>query len=266
MTLIKHELRQGKISFTIWTASIAFLLMVCVLLFPEMQGEMDEMSAMFSTMGSFTEAFGMDRLNFGTLIGFYAVECGNILGLGGAFFASFCAISILAKEEKEHTAEFLLTHPVSRFRIVSEKLCAVIIQIILLNVIVLAASVGAMAFIGEEVAWDTIPWKEIMLIHLAHFLLQIELAGICFGISAVLRQGSVGIGLGIAAVMYFLNLIANITESAESLKYITPFAYTEGADIVTNGSLDGGLLVLGIGYGVIGVAAAYLYYCRKDIQ
>ena len=33
---------------------------------------------------------------------------------------------------------------------------------------------------------------------LAYFFLQVELAGICFGISAFLRRGSIGIGLGIA--------------------------------------------------------------------
>ena len=43
MTLVKHELKQGKIAFLIWTASIGFLLAVCVFLFPEMKGEMDSM-------------------------------------------------------------------------------------------------------------------------------------------------------------------------------------------------------------------------------
>ena len=102
--------------------------------------------------------------------------------------------------------------------------------------------------------------------HLAYFFLQVELAGICFGISAFLRRGSIGIGLGIATMMYFLNLIANITESAEFLKYITPFGYTEGADIVLNGELDTGLVVLGLAFGVIGIVAAYCRYCKKDIQ
>ena len=100
MTIIRHERKQGKLSFLIWTSAIAFLLAVCVFLFPEMKGEMDGVSEMFASMGSFTAAFGMDRLNFGTLIGYYAIECGNILGLGGAFYASLCAVSILSKEEK----------------------------------------------------------------------------------------------------------------------------------------------------------------------
>lgn len=261
MTLVKHELRQGKISFMIWTASIGLLLVICIFLFPEMKDQMEDVSDVFSSMGSFTAAFGMDRLNFGTLIGFYGVECGNVLGLGGAFFASFCAVGILSKEEKDRTAEFLLTHPVSRARIVTEKLAAVFVQIIVMNLIIYVLSIGSIAAIGEE-----IPWKELNLMHLAYFLLQIELAGICFGISAFVRKGSAGTGLGIAAMMYFLNLVANITESAEFLKYITPFGYSEGADIVENGCLDGIMVGIGLLFGLIGVVAAYLKYCKKDIH
>lgn len=260
MTMIRHELRQNRISLAVWTLAVGFLMIICILIFPEMKEEMDGVGDMFASMGSFSEAFGMDQVSFGTLTGFYAVECGNILGLGGAFFAALCGVSALAKEEKEHTAEFLLTHPVSRLRIVTDKLIAVSLQILLMNAVVYAASIGSIAAVGEE-----IPWREVSLLHLAYLLLQIEIAAICFGISAFLRHGSVGIGLGTAAILYFLNLIANITDSAEFLRYITPFGYAEGTDIVTNVSLDGGLIALGLAYGAAGIAAAYVKYCRKDI-
>ena len=261
MTLVKHELKKSKTSFFIWTASIVFLLATCIFLFPEMKGQMDGVNDIFASMGSFTEAFGMDRLNFGTLIGFYAVECGNILGLGGAFFAAICAVGILSKEEKDKTAELLLTHPVSRIKIITEKLIAVLIQITAINLIIYALAVGSIAVIGEK-----IPWKELSLMHLAYYLLQIELAGICFGISAFLRKGSVGVGLGIAVMMYFLNLIANIADVAEFLKYITPFGYCEGADIVSNGSLDGLMVTVGMILCIVGIIAAYLKYTKKDIH
>ncbi|MGN1124353.1 MAG: ABC transporter permease subunit [Eubacterium sp.] len=261
MTLVKHELRQGKASFLIWTASIGFLLATCIFLFPEMKGQMDGVSDMFASMGSFTDAFGMDRLNFGTLIGFYAVECGNILGLGGAFYASLCAVGILSKEEKDKTAEFLLTHPVSRKRIITEKLIAVLIQITAMNIIIYTLAVCSIAAVGEA-----IPWEEISLLHLAYYLLQLELFGICFGISAFLRKGSVGVGLGIAVMMYFLNLIANIADVADFLKYITPFGYCEGADIVSSGSLDSTLVAIGAVIGIIGIIIAYLKYTKKDIH
>lgn len=260
MTLVKHELRQGKAAFLIWTASIGFLLVICIFLFPEMKEQMADVNDIFASMGSFTEAFGMDRLSFGTLIGFYSVECGNILGLGGAFYASLCAAGILSKEEKDRTAEFLLAHPVSRKKIITEKLIAILLQITAVNLIIYALSVGSIAAIGEE-----IPWKEISLMHLAYYLLQLELAGICFGISAFLRKGSAGVGLGIAAMMYFLNLIANITDTADFLKYVTPFGYCEGADIVSNGSLDGTMVSIGAILGICGILIAYLKYTKKDI-
>ena len=261
MTLVKHELRQGKTSFLIWTASLGFLLATCIFLFPEMKGQMESVNDMFSSMGSFTEAFGMDRLNFGTLTGFYAVECGNVLGLGGAFYAALCAVGILSHEEKDKTAEFLLTHPVSRKKIVTEKLFAVLIQITAMNIFIYALSVGSIAAIGEE-----IPLKEISLLHIAFYLLQLELAGICFGISAFLRKGGVGVGLGIAVMMYFLNLIANIADVAEFLKYITPFGYCEGADIVSNGSLNITLVAIGIVLGIGGIITSYFKYTKKDIH
>ena len=74
MTLVKHELKQGRTSFLIWTIAIGFLLAICIFLFPEMKGQMESVNDVFASMGSFTEAFGVDRLKFGTLTGIYAVE------------------------------------------------------------------------------------------------------------------------------------------------------------------------------------------------
>ena len=261
MTLIKHELRQGWKSLAIWTISIGFFIVICVLMYPEMEGEMEEVSEMFSSMGAFTAAFGMDRLNFGTLIGFYAVECGNILGIGGAFFAAILGITALAKEEKERTAEFLLSHPVSRYRIITEKLCAIILQIVIMNILVFLMSIASIAYIGEEIVWE-----ELWLLHFAYFLVQIVLAGICFGISAFIRSSGIGAGIGIATVMYFINIVANITESAKELKYITPFGFAEGADIIANVDIEWEMVMINMIFAVVGVVMAYCKYCKKDIR
>ena len=261
MTIVKHEIRQGRTACIIWTGAVSFLLAVSVILFPEMRGQVDNISTMFSDMGSFTTAFGMDKLNFGTLVGYYAIECGNVLGLGGAFFASICAAAILCREEKEKTAEFLLTHPVSRIRVITEKLIAVLIQVLALNLIVFAVAILSMAAVGES-----IPWKEVTLIHLAFLFMQIELCGICFGISAFMRKGSVGAGLGITFILYFMNLISNISEKAKGLKYITPFAYCDGATIVSDLKLDAAKIAIGMAFCAAGIAAAYINYSKKDIR
>ena len=40
MTIVKHELRMGRMSLAVWTGAIGFLLVICVMLYPEMKGDM----------------------------------------------------------------------------------------------------------------------------------------------------------------------------------------------------------------------------------
>lgn len=260
MTILKHELKRGRNALLIWTAAIAFMMGLCVLIYPEMSTQMGDVSAMFADMGSFSAAFGMDRINFGEFTGFFSVECGNVLGLGGAFFAALLGISALAKEEKEHTAEFLLTHPISRTKVIAEKLAAVVLQIVIFNGIIIAVTSVCVMAIGEET-----PVKPLALMFLAYFLMQLEIAAVTFGISAFLRHGSLGIGLGLATLFYFLNIIANLTENAGLLKYLTPFGYTDGADIIADGSIKMGCLAVGIAFAIVGALLAFLKYRKKDI-
>lgn len=260
MRILRHELRQGCKALLVWTAAIAFMLGLCIVIYPEMESQMDEISGMFSNMGSFSAAFGMDRISFGEFTGFFGVECGNVLGLGGALFAALLGISSLADEEKNRTAEFLLTHPVSRRKVAAEKFAAVLLQIVLLN-----AAVVAVTVLSARIAGEALDVKIFSLFFLAYFILQTEIAAVCFGISAFLSRGGMGIGLGIAVLFYFLNIIANLTKDAEFLKYITPFGYTEAADIIADGRIDAGCLAVGLVFTAAGIAAAFLWYGRKDI-
>lgn len=260
MAIVRHELKRGRNSLLVWTAAIAFMLGICVVIYPEMSSQMGDVGQMFGDMGSFSAAFGMDKINFGEFIGFFGVECGNVLGLGGAFFAALIGVSALAKEEKEHTAEFLLTHPVSRPVIIAGKLCAVAVQIVILNTAVIGITALTVLAIGEEM-----PVKKLGLLFLAYFLMQLETAAVTFGISAFLRRGSMGIGLGLAAVFYFVNIIANLIEETKFLKYITPFGYAEGSDIITDCAINGRYLAVGMLLAAAGVYAAFWRYGRKDI-
>lgn len=261
MYIFRQEIRSQKLPILIWSLSIGLLIAMCVLMFPDMKSQMDDVNEMFSSMGNFTSAFGMDQLNFGTITGFYAVEGGNILAIGGAFFAAITGISALLKEEKDRTAEFLLTHPVTRVKVVMEKLLSVVAIITILNIIVFVCSVGSILMIGEE-----FDWKIIILFHLAYLLMQYEIAGICFGISSFLRKSGLGIGIGIASIFYFLNIVANISDDAKSLKYITPFGYTEGADIINNKTLEIKYLIPGMILMLVGMIIAFIYYRKKDIN
>lgn len=261
MVVLKSELKRGKIMLLIWVLSIASMMAMCVLIYPQMGDQMEKTQDMYSNMGAFTKAFGLDKISMSTATGFYGVECGSILSIGGSFFAALLGAGMLSKEENLHTAEFLLTHPISRVRIISEKIIAVILQVILLNIICILISIISFKIIDEKILWD-----EFLLFHVAQTIMQLEVACICFGISAFIKNNATGIGIGIASIFYFLSILFNISEQTEFLKYITPFAYADAATIMDECSLDTTLITLGVVYSVVFLLIAFYKYSKKDIS
>lgn len=261
MTIIKLELIRGRTSLIIWSLAIAFMLGLCIIIYPQMSSEMGNISEAFAGMGDFSAAFGMDRIDYGEFTGYFGIECGNILGLGGAFFAALLGISALAKEQKEHTAEFLLTHPVKRSYVCGMKLLAVVIQVVILNLVSFAVSALCSVAIGEEFFT-----KNILLMLLSYLIMHLETAALTFGISAFIKRGSLGIGIGLAAGFYFMNIISNLIDETKFLKYITPFGYTESADIITNGKISIEYLACGMAFGVIAIICAFIKFTKKDIS
>lgn len=259
MTIFKKELRAGRVSFAAWAVIIGGLMAICVGLYPSMSDSMGDISGLFANMGDFSAAFGLDKLQYGSMLGFYGVECGNILGLGGALYAALTAVNLLAGEEGGHTAEFLLTHPVSRLRVCLEKLLALAVLVVGLNLVCLACGAGSILFIGEDADWN-----DLLRYHAALLLMQMEVGGLCFGLSAFLRRGGAGLGMGFAALLYFLGLFLNLDQGLDWLRFFTPYYYADAARIFAGEALTGPALS-GIALGVLGIVLGLWQYQRKDI-
>lgn len=259
MTIFRKELRSGGVSFLVWSAVIGGLMAVCVGMYPSFADSMGDVSDLFAGMGDFSAAFGLDKLQFGTILGFYGTECGNILGLGGAFYAALTAMGLLAGEEGGHTAEFLLTHPVSRLRVAGEKLAALAVLVTGLNLLCLACGAGGILLIGEEADWG-----DLLRYHGALLLMQLEIGGVCFGLSSLLRRSSYGLAIGLAAGMYFLGVFINLDTGMEPLRFVTPYYYADAARVFAGEPLADAIAV-GCGLGVLGAAFGLWRYAGKDI-
>jgi ABC-2 type transport system permease protein len=259
MTVFAHEWRRGRLSLLIWSGAIAFLMAVCVVIWPMMAEQMAAMGDMFAEMGAMSEMFGLDQIGFTRFIDYIALECGEMLGLGGALYAAITAVGTLSGEERGHTAEWLLTHPVSRARVLTEKLLSVLARVVVLNLAVWAVTMLCTVAIGEAVS------SELWMLALTNLVLHLEMAAVCFCLSAFLRRGGIGVALGLVLLTYFANLIANLTDELSFLRWITPYSYTDGSAIVANGHPELGYLFLGLGIMVLVLAAAYRRYTTKDI-
>ena len=104
------------------------------------------------------------------------------------------------------------------------------------------------------------------MLNLSYLLVHIELGFIGIAVSAFSTRSNAGIGIAIAVALYFLNIVANISPDAKLLKYLTPFAFAEGADIIANVSLDVTLVAIGMTLALVSTILAFVKYSHKDIR
>jgi len=113
---------------------------------------------------------------------------------------------------------------------------ALVSQLLILNLVTLIAVLLCLTLMGEPA-----PVGQLLLLHFAYLILHLEFAALCLSLSALSgkRRGT-GLGAGIGLVLGFslANLVANIAPGLGALKWLTPFAYVDGAEIIPNGSLN----------------------------
>ena len=65
MMVFLHEMRQNAKMLAVWSVVIGGMVVLCVAMFPDISAQSEDFTAMFSSLGVFTEAFGMDQLSIG---------------------------------------------------------------------------------------------------------------------------------------------------------------------------------------------------------
>lgn len=260
ITLYKHELKSYLKSLLIWIICVGGMGFACILLFSSMEESMESMAESVASMGAFSDAFGMNQLSIATLTGFYATEVGTIHGLGGSMFAAIIGTVMLSKEEDGHTSEFLFSLPVSRGKAITAKWAAVVSNIFLFNAICVCIYVLGFVILGEE-----IPEKEFVLYHVMQIVMQVEVAGICFALSAWMKKNKLGLGLGIVLLLYAYDLIARVIPDMSDCKIISPFSYANASDILSTGEILVSATVIGVIVLIGSVCMAYIVYSKRDL-
>lgn len=260
MVLFKNEMKMNLKTLFIWTGCIAFLCVGCLFLYESLEDSLQDIADSYANMGAMSTAMGLDKMSLATMEGYYATEIAMMFHLGAALFAAILGTGMLSKEEGGHTAEFLNTLPVGRMEVYIKKYAALVCNILLFNVINVLLSYGSLIILK-----DTFGAKEFFLYHTAAFIMQLEIATVCYMISAFTKRTYLGIGLGMAAMLFAVDMMCRIIPALENAKYITPFYYCNATDIFTEGKLDGVLVGIGVAVLAVSFIVGGKHYCDKDL-
>lgn len=263
MLIYRREMNKNLKGLIIWTLIISGIMILNLMLFPDVAKQQAAIDQLLKHMPiGLIKAFGLDRLSMADPLGYYATKGYLMIILFGSVYAVMLSGNMLSKEHNEKTIEFLLSKPVTRSSIVTQKLLAVLTNLLIFNLAVSAAN-----YIGFKMADAEFDMRVFLLLSIAPFMLHLVFGGISFFLSSLMKKSRniVSISLGLVFVMYFLDIVSSISDRFEKLKYITPYEYVDATDIVINKSFKSSYLMIMVAVVVICITASYLIYQKRDI-
>ncbi|ANB60984.1 ABC transporter permease subunit [Anoxybacteroides amylolyticum] len=262
--IFMREWKRNIKSLLVWSTVLGGLVLLTLSVFPQFAEQQKEMTKLLESLPkSMVKAFGMDQLNIGNFMGYYGIRVYMMTTLLGSIYATILGANIVAKEESEKTIEFLLSKPLTRSRIITEKWLVVVVNILALNAAaVLSSLFGFHIAKGHEVSIKT-----FVLLTIATILLHVTFGAVAFLLSTMMRKtrNTLSISLGLVLVAYFLHIMSGISEDLEFLKYFTPFKYVDAAPIINNEQLEPLYVFIMAAVILFSVAMSYVVYKKKDI-
>ena len=262
--MFKREMKINLKSFIIWTSILIGLFLVVFLVYPSIVNN-DTMQMMDEMMKIVPEemlkAFNMDISSIDSAFGWLKTEGFVFVLLITGIYSGILGSNILLKEESDKTIEYLNSVPVTRKNIVIKKIVCGLFYIILM-----IAIIGIFNFIGLSLS-EEFDKKSYLLLSITPVFSSIVIFSICLFLSTFTHKTkkTLGISLGIVFVSYFLNIISEIGESTEFLKYISIFTLADIRNVILNVSINPLMVVLAIGITGIFMILTIIHYNRKEL-
>ena len=262
--MFKRELKINLKSFIIWTSILIGLFLVVFLVYPSIVNSenmemMDEMMKMFPE--EMLKAFNMDISTIDSAFGWLKTEGFVFVLLITGIYSGILGSNILLKEESDKTIEYLNSVPVTRKNIVINKiLCG------LLYIILMIAIIGIFNFIGLSLSGE-FDRKSYILLSITPIFSSIVIFAVCLFLSTFTHKTkkTLGISLGIVFASYFLNIISEMGESTEFLKYISIFTLADIRNVIINEFINPLMIVLTIGITAIFMILTVINYEKKEL-
>ncbi|GAA0123589.1 MAG: ABC transporter permease subunit [Clostridium argentinense] len=264
MNIFVREMKANRKSLIIWCIGVILMVAAGMTKYEVVSSSGQYMNDIISSMPkSLQVMFGIASFDLSKASGFYGVIF-SYLVLMAAIHASMLGSNIISKEERDKTAEFLMVKPVSRNKVVTSKLLAAFLNIVIFNAITLISSITIVNYYAknEKITHD------IIILMIGMFILQLMFLTIGTGIAAINKNPKIAVttSTAILLITFILSMIVDINSNLEGLKYIIPFKYYEAKNLMFGGGFDP--IFLTISFIIIGVLLyiTYVFYRKRDLN
>lgn len=264
MNIVIRELRATRKSLIIWSLSMAFLVYAGMVKYSGFSQAGQSVNDLFQQLPpALLKIFSMEGLDLTKISAYYAIFYLYFVLLGG-IHAAMLGATMISKEERDKTADFLFVKPIPRHKVISAKLIAALINVLILNLVTCIASLASISVFNTG---DPIN-AEVYRLMTALWVVQIVFLSIGFGISALTKTSKQATSLSTFSIlaMFMLSVAIDLKSDLDVLTFLTPFKYFKTSDVMNSGSFSVGYIALAIGITIVGFVTTYVFYDRKDLH
>ncbi|MFS0862885.1 ABC transporter permease subunit [Fredinandcohnia sp. 179-A 10B2 NHS] len=264
VNLLFRELKAYRKSLIIWSVGIVFLIVAGMSKYAGLESSGESMNELMAAMPKSLQAImGTGTLDLSSPIGYYGVLYLYLL-LMATIHATMLGATILAKEERDKTFEFLFVKPITRTTVITMKVVAAVINIVIFNVVTLLSSIFFVDFYGngENVIED------ILMLMGGMFILQILFLTIGTAIASVIRKPkkAASFSTGLLLLTFMLSVAVDLSEKLDVLKYITPFKYFDAKNMLNGEAFEPVYVMLSLLIIGILTVVTFAFYKKKDLN
>ncbi len=264
MNMYRYEVKSLRKSAVIWTLSMLALAALYLSMYSSIVKDVEEFKQLLEGYPAMVRSMiGLNLDYITSILGFYSFIFTFVI-LCGAIQAMNLGVSILSKESRERTADFLLVKPVSRASIVSAKLLAALTVIVFTNLIYITIS-SIMANLTKA---EDFSFKLYLMINLTMFFVQVIFLAIGMLVSVFFKKikNVLPISLGFVFGFYLIGALLVSDSSDKMERILSPFKYFDIIYIIEHASYESLYMIVGAAIVFTGIVASYIIYSKKDIH
>lgn len=254
-----HDQRRA---LTAWSLSLALLVAMYVAIWPSLRDQPSMSDFLNKMPKAFRALFAASGADMSTPVGYVQVELLSFMGpMLLIIYSVTSGAGAIAGEEDRHTLDLLLANPVSRTRVVLEKLAAMTAGTALLG------AVTAVALLGEgSLARMALPAGNVAaaMVHLALLALVFGTMALATGAATGNSALSRALPAVVAVMAYVVNGLGSVVSWLKPAQKFSPFYQYSGHDPLRHG-LSWLAILVAVATILVLTAIAVTAFRRRDV-
>lgn len=266
MNIYLREMNANKKSLIIWAICMILFVWMGMQKYQAFVGDGASLANLNQMMESMPKVlltlWGISKFDITNAIGFFGILYPFLLLMAG-IHAGMLGAGMVAKEERDKTVEFLMAKPVSRYKILTAKIMAILTHLVVFNIVTYLTSVVVLKSLTNESLF-----MPMLLSMIGTFFVQMLFAAIGVGFATMnknyKKSGSMTVFILLGT--YFVSTFIDMSDKFNFLGFLTPFKYFDATELLLDKTLNIGYTILTIIIITVITAFSYRKYAKRDLN